>query len=106
MSPRLPSAITSSPRPRACSTAAASAAQPAAPSTSKRASWNLTATHASAVASITSRQCRSTAAAPQRVLDGGDDGVDRTTRIRLGQRGTICDLLDKLRLLHVVLLVG
>src|SRR5947208_2816265 len=105
MSPRLPSAITSRPRSRACSSAAARAAHPDAPSTSKRASWNLTATHASAVASITARQCRSTvAAAPQRILDGVDDGVDRASGIGLGQRGAICDLLDKLRLLHVVLL--
>jgi hypothetical protein len=48
---------------------------------------------------------RDLAAAAQGVLDGGDDGVDRTSRVGLRQRGAICDLLDKLRLLHVVLLV-
>ena len=66
MSPRFPSAITSSPRSRAYETIASSAAHPAAPSTSKRASCGLTATHACAVASISARQCSTTAPAAAR----------------------------------------
>ncbi len=63
MSPRLPSAITSSPAARAWATTAPSTARPGSPSASKRASCGLTATQAGAAASISARQCASTAAA-------------------------------------------
>src|SRR5204863_6249964 len=60
-SPRLPSAITSSLRSRACSLTRRRARQPCSPRRSKQASWSLTATQAGPAASIASMQCRATA---------------------------------------------
>src|SRR5438477_403629 len=88
MSPRLPSAIPSRPRSRAFASAWVDALAGGALGDSK----------------LAESRDRDLAAAPQRILDRVDDGVDRASGIGLGQRGAICDLLDKLRLLHVVLL--
>src|ERR687898_160217 len=56
MSPRLPSAMTSSPAARACATIASSASMPAKPRRSKHASCGLTATQAGPAASTSARQ--------------------------------------------------
>src|SRR4051812_35047080 len=63
MSPRLASAMTSSPAPRARRHVAASAAHPGAPRRSKHATCGLAATHAGPAAAISAAQCASTAAA-------------------------------------------
>ena len=55
-SPRLPSAMTSSSASRAARAVRPNASQPGAPSRSKHASWNLTATQAGPAASITAAQ--------------------------------------------------
>ena len=70
MSPRLPSASTSRPGARACSTTSLRArAQPGAPRRSKQASCGLTATQAGPAASIAARQCAATAAAARSAGD-------------------------------------
>src|SRR4051812_30804874 len=63
MSPRLPSASTSSPASCAARVTASRAAQPSAPRRSKQASCGLTATTASPTASMTARQWSWTASA-------------------------------------------
>src|SRR5918996_266017 len=63
MSPRLASAITSSPAARAYAQTCSKARKPSAPSASKKASCGLTATTLGATASTIPRQYRSTASA-------------------------------------------
>ena len=72
-SPRLPSAIVSSPASRAAAQTSASAAQPGAPSRSKQASCGLTATQAGPARSISAGSARR----PRRPPLGGRRGSRR-----------------------------
>src|SRR5215218_5229075 len=80
MSPRFPSAITSSPASRASAHARSKARKPAAPSASKNASCGLTATACGSTASTMPRQNRSTAAAARASRSSGGSSSGRGSR--------------------------
>src|SRR4051794_27630123 len=96
MSPRLASARTSRPWSTARAIVRSSARQPGAPRRSKQASWGLTATHASATATIAASQCVATAAAARSAGGPPTCSPTRTasghSRPGSGSRpSTICD---------------